>query len=289
MSITLDGFTFELDNFVGDDGLGHADIQAATTGAISGATYPEEPLFPDRIFRAFLNQLAVDNATTSNTSHNISTGSKTFTLAQQILSVGEFVVIASTAGPSNYLYGQVTAISGNDATVNVTAIAGSGTAITSWSVKGGAGIQGATGSGVPSINGGGSDDGKLVYINGTVAALSSLVITNILAKNATATLTAGYAATVYDAGTKSSGTFTPSEANGNIQKAVNGGAHTLAPPTNDTCITIQYTNNGSAGAITTSGFTRVTGDSLTTTNGDDFFLHITKINGFSTINVVALQ
>ena len=99
----------------------------------------------------------------------------------------------------------------------------------------------------------------------------------------------GYAYTPYNAGTKSSGTFTPNEANGNFQYAVNGGAHTLAPPTNNTTITIQYTNDASAGTITTSGFTIVDGDALTTTNGDDFFFFIVKLNGFSSLTVKALQ
>lgn len=101
-------------------------------------------------------------------------------------------------------------------------------------------------------------------------------------------LTAGFAATPYNAGTKSTGTYTPDEANGNFQYAVNGGAHTLAPPTNNCTMVIQYTNNGSAGAITTSGFTKVDG-SFTTTNGDDFFAYITKHNGFSLLQIVALQ
>lgn len=102
-------------------------------------------------------------------------------------------------------------------------------------------------------------------------------------------LTAGFGHTDYNAGTKSSGTFTPDEADGNVQYAVNGGAHTLAPPTNSGTILIQYTNNGSAGTITTSGFTLVDGDSLTTTDGDDFFLSIMKANGFSSLTVKALQ
>lgn len=102
-------------------------------------------------------------------------------------------------------------------------------------------------------------------------------------------LTAGYASTPYNAGTKSTGTYTPDEANGNLQYAVNGGVHTLAPPTNNCTLIIQYTNNASAGAITTSGFTIVDGDTLTTTNGDDFFLQIIKCNGFSSLTVKALQ
>jgi len=102
-------------------------------------------------------------------------------------------------------------------------------------------------------------------------------------------LTAGFAATPYNAGTKSSGTYTPDEADGNLQYAVNGGAHTLAPPTNNSTMVIQYTNNGSAGAITVSGFTQTDGDSFTTTNGDDFMCYITKLNGFSLLTVKALQ
>lgn len=102
-------------------------------------------------------------------------------------------------------------------------------------------------------------------------------------------LTAGFATTPYNAGTQSSGTFTPDESNGNFQYAVNGGAHTVDPPSNSCSIVVQFTNNASAGAQTTSNFTIVTGDSLTTTDGDDFFFYMTKNNGFSHLHVVALQ
>lgn len=103
------------------------------------------------------------------------------------------------------------------------------------------------------------------------------------------TLSAGFDATSFNAGTKSSGTYTPAASDGNFQHAVNGGAHTLAPPTSSCCIVIQYTNNASAGAITTSGFTMVTGDSFTTTDGHDFLCHITRCNGFHHLHVTALQ
>lgn len=100
------------------------------------------------------------------------------------------------------------------------------------------------------------------------------------------TLTAGFAHTVDNDGTQSSGTYTPDQDGGNMKRIVNGGAFTLAPPTDDCVIIVQITNNGSAGTITTSGFSAVTGDSFTTTNGDDFVCSITKINGFSVLNVV---
>jgi hypothetical protein len=112
---------------------------------------------------------------------------------------------------------------------------------------------------------------------------------NALLDGQTDALSAGYSADGYNAGTKSSGTFTPDEANGNFQYAVNGGAHTLAPPTNNCSIVVQYTNNASAGAVTTSGFTKKTGSTITTTNGDDFMFYITKLNGFSHLHVQALQ
>jgi len=102
-------------------------------------------------------------------------------------------------------------------------------------------------------------------------------------------LTVGFASTIHDAGTKSSGTYTPDEANGNMQKFVNGGAHTLAPPANDCTLVLQQTNNASAGAITTSGFTLVDGDDFTTTDGHDFFLYITNSGTFSLLTVKALQ
>jgi hypothetical protein len=112
---------------------------------------------------------------------------------------------------------------------------------------------------------------------------------NVLYDNVADTLTAGFATTPYNAGTKTTGTYTPNDVNGNMQYAINGGAHTLAPPTNNGTIIIQYTNNASAGTITTSGFTKVSGDAPGTTDGDDFLAYITKINGFSHLTWVALQ
>lgn len=105
-------------------------------------------------------------------------------------------------------------------------------------------------------------------------------------------LTAGFAATPYNAGTQSSGTYTPDEANGNMQYATNNGAHTLAPPSNSCTLVILYTNGASAGTITTSGFTMVTGDSFDTTNGNEFLCQIVKIdNGtaYSLLHVTAMQ
>ena len=105
------------------------------------------------------------------------------------------------------------------------------------------------------------------------------------------TLTAGFITDSYSHGTISSGTVTPAPGTGQeaIQHLTNGGAFTLAPPSSPCTVIIEVTNNASAGIITTSGFTMVTGDSLTTTDGQDFILYITKTANFSHLSVVALQ
>lgn len=87
-------------------------------------------------------------------------------------------------------------------------------------------------------------------------------------------LTGGFTCTSLDQGTKSSGTFTPAMLTGGVQHCVNGGAFTLAPPTGHGALTLDITNNGSAGAITTSGFTKADGDSFDTTNTHAFRCYI---------------
>ena len=107
----------------------------------------------------------------------------------------------------------------------------------------------------------------------------------------TATLSAGYLSDSYSGGTISSGTYTPAPQTGqeNFQHYTNGGAHTLAPPASVCAVVVEILNNGSAGAITTSGFTKVSGDAFTTTNGHKFLAHITKSNSYSHLHVTALQ
>jgi hypothetical protein len=112
---------------------------------------------------------------------------------------------------------------------------------------------------------------------------------DILKADTADVLTAGFAATVHDLSTISSGTTTLDEANGNLQKCVNGGAFTLAPPSNSCTIVLQVTNNASAGAITSSGFTLTDGDAISTGNGDDFFFYVTVVGSFSHLTVKKLS
>lgn len=115
----------------------------------------------------------------------------------------------------------------------------------------------------------------------------------VLRSDASANLTAGYTATSFDNGTKTTGTFTPDPASGGIQHYTNGGAHTLAPPStgtgNATIVTMDITNNASAGAIATSGFTKVAGDAFTTTNGHKFRCSLSVGNAGSLLQVQAMQ
>lgn len=107
-------------------------------------------------------------------------------------------------------------------------------------------------------------------------------------------LTGGFTGTAYDAGTKSSGTFTPDATLGNIQKYTNNGAHTLAPPSptapaDSTTMILDQTNGASAGTVTRTGFTKVTGDSLDTTNGHKFRHYISVGPTGSHIHTQAMQ
>ena len=101
-------------------------------------------------------------------------------------------------------------------------------------------------------------------------------------------LTGGVIPTPDDLGTQTSGTLTLNPGNGPLQRYINNGAHTLAPGSNNGSLLLQVTNGASAGAVTTSGFTKVVG-SFTTTNGDDFMCSVVVNNGFSLLTIQALQ
>lgn len=123
------------------------------------------------------------------------------------------------------------------------------------------------------------DGTQHVIISGLASALSS---------NNTATLTAGFSSTPENLGTVSSGTVTPTPSTGNQKYYTNNGAHTLAPPSSVCTILIEITNGASAGAITTSGFTKVTG-SFDTTNAHVFTCNIVKNNTTSLLQIQAMQ
>lgn len=129
---------------IGGDGSTVTDDNNATTGLRDGG-------WRTRFVPCFTNQVAIANyvvttatsvlggATTNSTSTTslaIGTGSKSLTLVEsgKAYIVGQYVIIASTASPTNYMVGQVTSFSGTSLVVNVTVINGSGT-IAAWSIS----------------------------------------------------------------------------------------------------------------------------------------------------------
>lgn len=74
---------------------------------------------------------------TSTTSLTIGTGSKSLTISTgKMFTIGQFVIVASTASPSNYMLGQVTSYDSvtGALVVNVASVGGSGT-IAAWTVS----------------------------------------------------------------------------------------------------------------------------------------------------------
>lgn len=115
----------------------------------------------------------------------------------------------------------------------------------------------------------------------TNATLASLNI-------ASQVLTGGAIVTAPTAG---SGSFTVNCGLGPLQSYTNGAAATITAPANDGSCIIKSTNNASAGALTFSGFTvsANTGDSLTTTNGNIFYISIVRIGGTANYIIRAAQ
>jgi hypothetical protein len=107
-------------------------------------------------------------------------------------------------------------------------------------------------------------------------------------------LAAGYALATYaNDGVKSSGTYTPTPAaGGNIRAINNGGTFSLASDANASTaytMVVAITNQAGAGVVTLTGFTKISGDPFTTTVGHIFMCYITKLGGYRTITVEALQ
>jgi hypothetical protein len=103
-------------------------------------------------------------------------------------------------------------------------------------------------------------------------------------------LAGGADVTVKDLGTQSSGTLTLDMGDRPLQKCVNGGSFTVAPGTVKGACLLTITNSGSAGTITTSGWTQIAGDSFTTTNTEKFLCHcVVDDDGDSVLIVQAYQ
>jgi hypothetical protein len=102
------------------------------------------------------------------------------------------------------------------------------------------------------------------------------------------TITGGARVTSLSDGTKSSGTYTPDPGDRPMIHITNGGAFTLAPGSNTGSYMLDITNNASAGTITTSGWTKVTGG-FTYANGDKFRCYCSIGSAGSVLQILALQ
>lgn len=104
-------------------------------------------------------------------------------------------------------------------------------------------------------------------------------------------LTGGFTTVYADDGAKASGTYTPTYVGGNFKYAKSTGAWTLAAPTAMTAgsIVIFLENQTGAGAVTLTGFMKVTGDTLTTTLGHLFMLYITVVGSGKHLHIQAMQ
>lgn len=133
-----------------------------------------------------------------------------------------------------------------------------------------------------------SSTGSLLSLSGSATVFISPLAADLLNPAETANITAGYTLTPYSIGTVSSGTTTPSAANGNYQYLTNGGAFTLAAPSSDCAIDLMVINGGSAGSITLSGFktagTSVGGNTYATTASTWWILSIRRVNSVSTFS-----
>ena len=146
-------------------------------------------------------------------------------------------------------------------------------------------------------------DERIAVFDGTTGKLlkqASVAIAALAALAGNQNLTGGFTATCYDIGsvTGSNQTITPSIANGHYQKAtLNGSSLTgtltfAVPSAGDGGVVVQVINGGSGAVgatLSTSGYTKVTGDTYATTNGNRYNFHITRIDSRYHLHVQALQ
>ena len=128
------------------------------------------------------------------------------------------------------------------------------------------------------------------YHTGTINATSFTVGASTVALLGTAdqVVTGGARVTETDLGNSGTGTITPDPGDRPQQKYTNNGAHTLAPGTNYGNYIIDVLNTTGAGAITTSGWTKVNGDSFTTATTAKFRCYASVTSNASCLQVTKM-
>jgi hypothetical protein len=142
-------FPARADAFLGALGTFGTQLNAAATNAYNNAVEADQDASAadsHRIAAAASASAAAASALTavnapgsqgiSTTSHDISTGSKTFTTQSgKSWIVGQWVLVSNSAAAANYMVGYITAYSGTSLTVQVENTAGSGTGVATWNIS----------------------------------------------------------------------------------------------------------------------------------------------------------
>ena len=102
-------------------------------------------------------------------------------------------------------------------------------------------------------------------------------------------MTGGVTVTPLNLGTVVSGTLIPDTGACALQYYTNGGAHTLSPGVKTGSYLLDIVNNASAGTITTTGWTFVSGSSFDTTSGHKFRCSASVSQNGSLLVVQAMQ
>ena len=131
-------------------------------------------------------------------------------------------------------------------------------------------------------------DNSHAHIIGDVTGLQTALDAKVAL--AGSDLTGGFTSSSDNDGT-ASGTYTPTPSGGNFKTLTNNAAFTFAAPTatGSYSLVVEITNGATAGAVTFTGFAKVFGDVLTTTNGHKFQFCITKTAGGVTLSRIAMQ
>lgn len=154
-TITIGGLNFSIADFTGSDGLAHAKTMPATTGT-GGEAYPEQTMFPNRVFQAMLYHMA--SFMTALSSTITGTSSTSFALANSgtvsvTLSTGRAWVAGTRlrfTASGGWVEGVLNSYNSTTGSASFTCDLKSGTGtFSSWTVSL-AGQPGATGATGPS-------------------------------------------------------------------------------------------------------------------------------------------
>ena len=266
-----------------NDNAGYLDaaLGGVTTISVTGVTATPVPLTIAQ-YRNLI--IKFSGVLTANVTYQVPSGVGGQWTVQNSATGAFTITIASLGGGTSSVLSSSSAFVVSDGT-NISALAPLPNGVTATAadlnILSGQSAAGLTGT-------------ELGYVNGVTSPIQTQLGEKV--DVAGEVLGGVFLSTYTQVGTISSGTFTPSVSSGsrNWQNLLNGGAFTFAAPTLSSTeavnLVVYVQNTTGAGAITFSGFGRVTGDPFTTTLGHTFYVYITRLaTGTAIANVVAAQ